>query len=265
MKFLFLVIAFFLAFTNTLIFSQKKDSTEITRPYFFLSANFEGNITGKVMPSSGLQVGFGINLARFFTKKFVLGLYYESSLGQNLSTNNRFSYLSPDIVSNIKLDHVENHDSLYSEFLLNAYTKNQFKGCYKQTYGLAFSPFPDKYGEIILFITKGISQYFFDGKNENLNYNVSNYSGFMNIPTDFKATLMFKPLTLTKMKNKNYLKDHLHFGFYIQKTSFKNATIFEQSIRQYLKPTFFTGNKKSEIQFGMRLGIGIGFLKRIRI
>ncbi len=246
-------------------FCQQKDTTQITRPYFFASANFEMNVTGKIMPSSGLQLGLGINLARFFTKKIVLGIYYESSISSDFSTNNQYSYLTDAITSNIELNQIDPNDHVRAYFINNAYTKNQFSGCYKQTYGIAFSPFPDKYGEVILLLTKGNNKYFFSGENDNPNFTFPTYSNHIEVPIEFKASLMFKPFTLTKMKDKNLMKDHFHLGFYVQQSKFQNARLAEKEISNFLKPEFFEGNRKSEIQFGIRLGIGIGFLKQIRI
>lgn len=266
MKTIFIFFTFLVCFSSSLTFSQKKDTSNLTRPYFFASANFEMNVTGKVLPSSGLQVGLGINLARIFTKKIVLGLYGEISLAASFSSNNHYNYLENSINQNILYAQTNYTDSVKALFLSNAFNKDQFRGCYRSSYGLAFSPFPDKYGEIILFISKGKSLYPFYGKYDNPIMPIDGgYSQSIEVPTTFKATLMFKPLTLTKMKDENFLKDHVQLGFYFQKTSLKDASLSFSTLSTYLKPEFFTGNRKSEIQFGMRLGIGIGFLKRIRI
>lgn len=251
---------------ETSSFCQQKDTTQITRPYFFASANFEINVIGKIMPSSGLQLGLGINLARFFTKKIVLGLYGEMSFAAPLSSNNQYHNLTSNINENVIYNQSNYVDSVKATLLTNAFNKDQFSGCYRSTYGLAFSPFPDKYGEIILFVSKGKSIYPFYGQYDQPNApNEGGYAQNIEIPTTFKATLMFKPLTLTKMKEKNFLKDHLQIGFYFQKTSIKDASLTYSPLSTYLKPEFFTSNRKSEIQFGIRLGIGIGFLKQIRI
>jgi hypothetical protein len=265
MKIISSLILIFVIFSYSNTFCQKKDSLELVRPYFFVSANFEGNISGKVMPSSGLEVGFGINLARFFTKKIVLGLYYESSMSSEFSTNNKYHYLTNDIGEHIVLDQTDPNDHVRAYFINNAYTKNQFNRCYKQNYGIAFSPFPDRYGEIILFLTKGSTKYFFSGENDNPNFSFPTYSNHIEVPTEIKATLMFKPFTLTKMKDKNLIKDHFHLGFYIQQTKFQSASLADKRISNFLDPAFFVGNRKYEIQIGFRIGIGVGFLKNIRI
>lgn len=265
MKALFIFLVFLVCFANSFTYSQKKDSVEIIRPYFFLSANFEGNMTGKVMPSSGLQVGLGINLARVFTKKIVLGLYGETSFGSRLSSNNNFSYLHDDVNAHLVSQQTNAYDSLKVLILSDAYAgKNLFHGCFRSTIGFAFSPFPDKYGKIMFLLTRGIAFYPIYDKSNKEGFTIYHYHD-ITIPTQFKATLIFKPLSLTKMKDKNFLKDHLQVGFYLQKTSFQNAIFDSRRITNYLDQAFFNGNKKVEFQFGMRIGIGIGFLKRIRI
>lgn len=266
MKTLLLFFISIYCWLETSSFCQHKDTNQITRPYFFASANFEMNITGKIMPSSGLQFGLGINLARFFTKKIVLGFFGEMSFASSFSTNNKYDYLTKNINENIIYNQTNYVDSVKALFLSNAYNKEQFNGCYRSDFGFAFSPFPDKYGEFILIISKGKSLFNFYGKYDHpILPKDGGYSQNIEIPTIFKAILMFKPLTLTKIKESNFLKDHIQVGFYFQKTSLQDATLTYSPISTYLKPEFFTGNRKSEIQIGLRVGVGIGFLRKIRI
>lgn len=258
MKLLILAAIFILSALS--LKAQKNDSIPVKRPLFFVSGNFDLNLYGKVLPSSGFQASLSINLARLFTKKIVLGLALESGIAPEFSSNRKYGYLTPAVNDYIQLNQADSSDMLRAEFLSNTFNRGEFKGCLRSNLGIVFSPFPDKYGEMIFFLSKGLMRFPFAGKSTNPALNYDWYFNSLDVPVLFKAMLLFKPLTLTKMKDDNFLKDHLHLGFYVQKTALKDAVYFDSPLEHYLNPAFFSGKRKTELHFGMRIGIGLGFI-----
>lgn len=167
---------------------------------FTVGVKYQAMVYSPSFSSNGHYVYAGLNLARFFSRKFVVGMSVD------LRPLVGFLYRQPspgfvnDFNNNFNTSFESQQDSATAYLLKKYLSDRQIWGCSFASYGVMFSLFPNRYGGVLLSAKHGI-----------VNYRLSNVYG-------------------NKFVN-NGEADNLYFGFYYGQCelTFKPYALFKNS------------------------------------
>ncbi len=237
----------------------KRDSLQ-NNTYLTVSCNFMYSSIGKISQGGrGCYLSLGLNLARFFSKKIVLGVTFDLQPFSGL-WNHKFkqNYIN-DFNQHYSTTSLGTIDSGRVQTVYNSLNNNinyDHFGNQHTSYGIMFSPYPTKYGGLMLILKRG-----------QINYRVSNGGSldsqetdnlFITVPIDYKFELVCKPFYLFRQNNKRkYLwLNYFQVSAFFQKVSWKDAKIDGLAFNRFMSPTF--QNKYScDYHFGFTFRIGI--------
>jgi hypothetical protein len=217
------------------------------------------------IPTSGSYGQFGVNLSRFFTHKMILGISVDFRAAKGFtkrSINSTFLQSFNESVNTI-FEHAS--DSARTSIVANGLNQQKgtyFQGNYFGGFGIQFSPFPLKYGGIILNVSRGYASFPIYGHygNQYINNYDSDFA-FFDIGKVDKIQLFFKPLLIGKSKLKNVTEARRDFrnwmicGVYYERFDFKNAHLHGTPFFEMVNNDLFL--LKTDHRFGFTIGFGI--------
>ncbi len=204
--------------------------------------------------SNGLYFNLGLNLARFFSKKIILGAFVDFNIKHNflykeISSNTFVT----DFNNSFNSNYASQEDSAVAYVFKNSLSDRHLSNGSYGKYGFMFSPFPDKYGGILLSFKKGSSSYYCyfydnkfvaDGKQEHIYFDVKIQTWELTI----KPLLFFK-----KMVESDNAVKHLSVSFSYDKVNIKNLTIFNTRLSSMVDEAFMSKygeTKRFTVAFG---------------
>jgi hypothetical protein len=219
---------------------------------------------GKTFRTGGMQPSIGINIARFFSSKFVLGLFIDIK-GVKGFTQQKFS---SEFINNFNncfiTSYTDQADSAKAYTVKDAINGHSFAGNYCGDYGIMFSPFPQKYGGVMICVKKGYrsypifgtygNKYIHNGDADDVTLDLSNIYTF---------EIKIKPATFFHEGNNNFedlhSKDYWQFftiGFYCERLYLKNAT-FDGMRFDNMVNTSFINKYGTSTRYGITIGFAI--------
>lgn len=241
----------------------KSDSTaqaaliNIRYQYLFTNPDFS-------FRRGGTSFVIGLNISRFVSKKMILGLSIDSRIFFAGLTRQRFtSAFRDDFNSNFIGQQANEKDSLRSEVLYNGINKApsyHVNGSYPFFWGISFSPFPKKYGCILLEYKRGGSSFIFYGDYPSEKSDPYGEKGefIFNTKNCFSVEISSKPFQqkLNGEDNSNSLLKYFIISVYYERFTLKGATFNNRPLKTYVSPAFI--DKYSNLNyFGIKVGAGI--------
>lgn len=221
----------------------------------------------EALATGGLHINVGVNFARFFTRKFILGISVDIKFFLGYTQQILPAKFVNDFNENFIHNQPTKMDSVSAYTLKEAINRTNgygIKGNNFGNYGISFSPFPDKWGAFLVQAKYGYRNFPFFGP---LNSNVQNpeISPYLHLILKdiYTIELSFKPYkffhskfyTPKEFRLKSLYK-HILISLYYERLNFRNATFNATPLTKYVNQTFIS--KYSRInQFGVKLGLGI--------
>jgi hypothetical protein len=263
----FLLLFFVLIFSNQ-VFSQSKliqyaefmnfkNKDSIIHPRLvYFSASYTLANNSKTLTISNLPLTFGINVARFFTKK--INLMASMDLGIIAMLN--FTTLKPNFENdfsnsfNSKLKNNVNGDSIKAN-LLNSQVGNNNNTLL--AYGISFSPYPNKYGGIILECKMGI----YSHKIGILRGTIINQKPFDadNLYWGFKYEslgLTCKPILFFKKKKMQHEQNSFLVGIFLNNIHIAKSQIYDLPLSNFMSKSFLD-KYQTTFLVGLKIGYGV--------
>ncbi|MGZ4078923.1 MAG: hypothetical protein ACXVDW_15670, partial [Bacteroidia bacterium] len=216
----------------------------------------------------------GLNLARFFSKKIILGMNVDFKIwGRNTKQflSNKFI---DDFNSAFVYSYSDEKDSaraLYLQNAVNGTNGHSFKGNIFADVGISFSPFPSKYGGILFQVKRGDREIFITGNAGFLPppYKNETYVPIFYITKVYSFELSFKPISIFKETETDFNKithyqkrkisricEGIIVSFYYEKLQLKNANVDGMSLDKMLNQRFISKYNNLN-NFGIKIGLGI--------
>ncbi|MGZ4033503.1 MAG: hypothetical protein ACXVP4_01455 [Bacteroidia bacterium] len=221
----------------------------------------------KTFTIGGMHLNVGLNLARFFTKKFIFGICYDLKefdgfTKQHFSQQfvNDFNYNFIPTYSNAK-------DSAIAYTLKGGINKESGFGTIGNTFeniGISFSPFPQKYGGILIQIKKGNRVFPYWGIYTNKLLSKDDGSNiYLQLNNCYSFEVCFKPYKffnskrteLNNLKGKDFYK-FIVVSLYYERITLKNATFDDKPLSEIVNKDFIT-KYNTDDHFGIKIGFGI--------
>ena len=223
--------------------------------------------------SEGTHVNLILNVARFFTRKFILGFCFDIK-GFGGFTKQNFSQ---KFIGDFNQNYISNYNSSTDSAMANTLkgainSESGFgnRGNYRIQYGIAISPFPQKYGGLLLLLKAGTNAYSLYGTyTKKLFYNdAGNYMSF-NLNQSYSIELTFKPYKFFNSEGVSWSNEKLKhiyryivLSLYFERLSLKGATLGgtsygrEMPISQMVNQNFIS--KYNNIyNFGFEVGFAL--------
>jgi hypothetical protein len=216
---------------------------------FMFGYNFLYNSMGVSFGSTGTIPWVGFNVARLFSRKIILGVIVEAKL----SPGNWKQVPSQQFINDFDSSFVKKYDNPLDS--VNAYlVKNAINDAGGQyvagqnilNYGIAFSPFPSKYGGIMIQIKYGKTAYQVQGLYGQKMIKGGGYEQLpMRISNNIIYECTFKPYALggnayvlSNLKRKNDLWKSIAISVYYEQLNIKSAVFNGTRIDQMVAPGF---------------------------
>lgn len=216
--------------------------------------------------ADGLYFHLGFNVARFVSKKIILGVCIDHKGAKGIFGWNTGSAFASEFSLAYSPLNGSQADSAKSQILYNALTSptKKFVGNYIANIGIMFSPFPQKYGGILIELKRGGRSFPIDGNygNPYINNDGSEFA-FLDVRKVYCGSIYFKPFTLSKKsvndsfeKTVNEWRHKIIVGFHYERLNLSDSDFYGVSIPQ-LVSTDFMSKHGIEHRFGFSLGFGI--------
>lgn len=270
----FILIFFFSKFSYSFI---EKDSSksffkniltedEHTQNRFF-SAGYQYmlNPIGKTIGAQGTIANYGLNIAKLFSKKIVLGFTVDIKLIPGISTKKPKGDFVTDFNTQFINTYSNKLDSVNAYVTKSAINGNNgyfITGNTNVYFGIMFSPFPQKYGGLMLQIKYGSTSYYVHGVFGNKYFNnggndkipfstISNWIYEINIkPLAFIENTYVKQGTLGIENIMNYFVVSLYY----ERLNFKSFEFNGSTLDKIVKPDF-TNKYGIDNRFGIKFGL----------
>ncbi len=184
--------------------------------------------------SGGLQATFGLNVARFFSNKFVIGICADIKAVKGLTQQHFSEDFINDFNESFKTEYNNSSDSAKAYVIseaINDVPGHGFYGNYSGNLGIMFSLFPQKYGGILICAKRGYrdfpilgtygNDFIDDGKLDN---------ALFQIKKNYSTEISVKPYTFFKngyVSADNYsiadIWKLITVGFYYEQLYLENA------------------------------------------
>jgi hypothetical protein len=234
------------------------------RSPLYCSYGFAQTCFGKVLPASGTSFNLGLNVAAFFSKKYVLGVMVEGRVFKFFGTNRKYGKIRGDVNAALIYTQPDARDSARVLFLADAFNSNpdrHFFGSNQYRYGIIFSPYPDKYGGFLLAVKRGINNYPISGAYryfDIVKYESESYI-YIDLPVDVCVEVTCKPLLSLHEKRQgkyiDFISQNLVLSAYWEHVSINRAQLNQAPITHFLKPDFFARNG-TDNHFGFKVSFG---------
>lgn len=246
-------------------FMRLFDSKEGDQNHFF-SVQYKYTLQsyGSTFNTQGGMASFGINLARFFSTKFILGVTSDLKLLPGIRNVNPSDEFSSDFQGSYTPISGPPQDSANAEVFYSNIVYGGIRGHNMFNIGLMFSPFPQKYGGFMLEIKRGNTGHqFHNSIYQNLFVNGGgNDKVPMSVGGNLRFELTCKPLAFFR----NAYYDHYSYsgfeiflnslviGFYYERFNFQTAQFGGTNLRDAVDNEFI-----SKYGIDHRFGFKIGF------
>lgn len=215
----------------------------------------------------GFSYEVGLNLARFFSKKFILGITYESKVFAGGFTKQHFSReFVNDFNNNFITEYSNSNDSLRASIFyngINGVNNNYVVVAFPEYFGISFSPFPQKWGGFMLTVKKGGTSYFFNGNYDakSLDPNKENSILYLQTFKNIAFDLSFKPYKFFTNENVTpFNSDKFNYwglllvSLCCDRFSFASSEFNYQSINTFVRKDFIT-KYSNKYYFGIKLSV----------
>lgn len=236
----------------------KHDSLQ-KNTFFMLAFNYMYTNQSKIAHGGrGGYISGGVNLARLFTKKIVLGGEIELKAWKGLWPH----YFTKNFIADFNAafhNELSGEDSARAVVLkecINGSERYKRRGTFYSAMGIAFSPFPSQYGGFMLILKRGFLSIPVHGTFGTLfNQKGSDWvsissSGF------YSAELVLKPLTFFKATKHDEANGILQFSLFYQQVSWKDPYFDELPISRVTN-TGFINKYAIQQHFGVTIKIGM--------
>lgn len=235
----------------------------------FFGFNYLTTPKTEAFAAKGTNFCIGLNIVRFFNDKFTFGPFLETKqsnggLRQHLSSG----YINGFNQAYTPIDDPETA-KLESETFYNAV--NSVDGFYIRgnkfwNVGIAVSPFPDRYGSVMLKVSKGSQSVSFGGLYDDQLY-VNDDGLYMDLylKRNFSIELAMRPFTFGTPKHVTITgmetaKDALRListSFYFESLQLTDGKFRTTDLSSFIDPSFFTSKHSKMYNFGFKVGIGL--------
>jgi hypothetical protein len=215
--------------------------------------------------TNGTHISLGFNVARFFTKKMILGVCFDLKFFSGLKKQNFKTEFTTDFNSNFNYNYSNENDSLHGFALKSIINENDKTYAYSnrfQNIGIEFSPFPNKYGGIVLQIKSGFREYRTAASGYNLS-DTDNRNTYLLMRKCLSFNLLFNPYLFFTTKRNNFInpkpKDFFKYilvSLYCEKLNLDDATYGGVAIQKLVNQNFID-KYSSKYNFGVKLGFGL--------
>lgn len=208
---------------------------------------------GKAFRTCGLQPIIGLNLARFFSNKFILGVCLDVKGVKGFTRQ----YFSQDLRNDFNNDFISSYtdvaDSGRAYLVSRAINGIGMSGNYLGEYGIMFSPFPKKFGGIMLVLKKGYRSYVIHGTYGNKYvYDGEQDNATIDLSGNYSAEITFKPLVFSKETRFNVLVVSLYY----ERLNLKDATFADMRFDKMVSDEFLKKYGVTD-RFGIKLGFAL--------
>ncbi len=234
---------------------------------FSASWQYKYSVKYESFRTGGMQATFGINIARFFSNQFVLGFALDIKAVKGFTQQHLSYAFIEDFNTAFQNNYGTTIDSASGYIVNDAFNDvppHQFLGNYSGSYGIQFSPFPQKYGGILIAAKRGYNSFPIFGTYENeyiSNGELDN--ALFDIKGNYSFELIMKPYTFfhngyvnLQDRQKNNILKCISIGFYYDKINLENATFNDRDFKKMVNDDFI---KKYGIDdcYGMKLGVSL--------
>ncbi len=227
----------------------------------------------KSFASKGASGNLILNLSRFFSRKFVLGLCYNFKFYNGVTKQHYSKEFKDDFDKNFITNYNNSVDSAQAYTLkggIDGSAGFESGGNTKKGWGIVFSPFPQKYGGFMLLLKTGTNWFTFTGPFTNkLFYSDGGRNMNLRLKNSYSIELTFKPykffnsegLKRDRSKPINLLK-YIGISLYYERISLGNAVIDQtnhgrdMSIKEVVNQSFISKYRNIN-NFGIEMGIAI--------
>ena len=222
---------------------------------------------GKMMRSGGMQASFGINLARFFSDQFILGMCFDLKAVKGLNLQHFSNIVKSDFNEQFITTYNSPADSARAytfQEAINGGTTHDFLGNYIGRIGIQFAPFPQKHGGFLLSIKRGYcdfpifgtygNTFLGNGKSENILFRTKgNYS----VELTMKPYSFFKNsyVRTSEIHWKDLLKSTV-ISFYYERLNIQSGTFDGLRLDQMVNANFIT-KYGIDHRFGVKIGLAL--------
>ena len=256
--------------------AQKKfEPTKDTRAHFlYFSFGYNYAPNNKTFNTKGKEFRIGVNLARLFTQKVFVGVYWGQSVINLWSDQNFSNQFVDDFNAGFEESYVSVEDSLSSLTLRNGI--NRVDGFYSSgnqssSLGVVISPFPDRYGGMAFIYSRINYSFSFRGKFRRSlypsSYDESNTPNFYNV-IGHKFELSAKPYLFFHTEPFGFVTDE-HYRFkdiykfimlscFVEVLDLSNSSFYKSPLNNYVGQPFIDKYSK-DIHFGFKLSLSLGF------
>lgn len=217
--------------------------------------------------SGGMQPTFGLNIARFFSNKFILGICFDIKSVKGF-TQQRFSdkFIS-DFNESFKTSYGKSADSARAYVInhaINDVPGHGFTGNFSGNIGIMFSLFPQKYGGILIMAKRGYRDFPVSGTRGNtyINNGALEYTLFQ-IKNNYSVEISAKPYTIMKNGyfrlregNWNDMWKLITVGFYYERLDIENATFNGMPFAKVVTNKFISRYGVDHC-YGVKLGLSL--------
>ena len=254
-------------------FAQENDSTKIKNRYssdlpqcylVTYQLGYLSSTYGKTIDYKGVVASFGFNPTIFLSSKIILGITCDIKIIPGIIPLNSKSNFVHDFDACYFVPQNSSLDSANASTVnSNIGNKNAIMGNDQFYFGLMFSPYPQKYGGILLQIKRGsVNQTLHGGVYDNKYIDSGGHDKWqMSTKKNWRFELTFKPyaffrnsvITRYDLRSKDILKSFSVTLFY-DYINFKSASFNGTDWNKFLTPEFM-----NKYRFDNRFGIKVGF------
>ncbi len=235
----------------------------------FFGFNYLSTPKTEAFAAKGTNFCIGLNIVRFFNDKFAFGPFLETKQ----SNGGLRQHLSSDFINGFNQVYIPIDDpetaKLESETFYNAV--NGVDGFYIRgnkfwNVGIALSPFPDRYGSVMLKVSKGSQSVSFGGLYDDQLY-VNDDGLYMDLylKRNFSIELAMRPFTFGTPKHVTITgmetaKDALRListSLYFESLQLTEGKFRTTDLSSFIDPSFFTSKHSKMYNFGFKVGIGL--------
>jgi hypothetical protein len=213
--------------------------------------------------SGGFHVNFGLNVARFFSRKIIIGICLDEKFLYGFTHQNLSSAFVNDFNSNFIGTYSNSTDSARAYTIRDGiYGTKLINGCFLNSAGIMISIFPQKYGGFALQIKRGSRGFPVFGTLDNMYLqNGSQDQIMLTFKRTYVAELSFKPLAFFRncylqSENKYKFLDFIVVSLYYERLNFKKAEFDTMKFTNMVNDPFFTKNGIDN-RFGFNIGFAI--------
>lgn len=250
---------------NNFLTFLKPDSNEQCR-FFRGSLHYRNTFSKQPFNLNGFYFSTGLNIARFFSKKFVAGICLDFKPFKGITSWQPESSFISSFNASFTPDNSSAESTFSSSIFNDAINQNagkNFQGNYFGNIGLQFSPFPQKFGGLLLELKRGYASFPVYGYSDaDLIDNGDSDFAFYQVEKIYGASLYCKPFCFWAKDNLNSLqqtkedwKKWFILGITYNRMNLSNDYLYGTSMKDVVSDAFWNANR---IQHYVTFSLGIG-------